>query len=123
MIGELKYYEPDPLTNFDGGWAIMFNKNKSYEIVLLCDKSLDWVEKNKPQPNTIVNFDIIPICYYDSENKTGFHKFVGRLEFVLTEEINEITSEFHSQNPFKNTIFDFVNWLKVNNYKIVKNDR
>ena len=83
MKGYLKYYEPfeDNGYTSPGGWWLKTTKewDVNGQSFSLSDESKEWVKETNPPKLMEVDFDVIPVCYYDEKTQKGYHKFVGKI--------------------------------------------
>jgi hypothetical protein len=131
MKGTLKYYEPDSEVNYPGGWAVQDQgdiiNRRTYQP---SKKSLNWIKYNDVPKVMEVEFDVIPDCYFSEDENKGYHRFVAEINF--NNNVSDYLDGFINQfgdgplgelDPEKWTALDFLEWLKLNKFKIVKNDR
>lgn len=130
MKGTLKYYEPDSEVNYPGGWAVQDDGDiinvRTYSP---CKKSLNWINSNNTPKEMVVEFEVIPECYFSEIENKGYHKFVAKIDF--NNDVSDYLPGFIEQfgdgplgelDPEEWTALNFLEWLKLNKYKIVKND-
>ena len=128
MKGTLKYYEPDSEVNYPGGWAVQDQggiiNRRTYSP---CKKSLSWIEDNNPPKEMEVEFEVIPECYFSETENKGYHTFVAKIDF--NNDVSDYLPGFIEQfgdgplgelDPEEWGALEFLKWLEVNNYKIVK---
>jgi hypothetical protein len=129
MKGQLKYYEPDSEVNYPGGWAVRDQgdiiKLRTYE---LSKKSLDWIKHNDVPKVMEVEFEIIPDCYFSETENKGYHRFVAEVNFNNEEPnyLDGFIQQFSDGplgelDPKEWNTLEFLKWLEINNYKIIKN--
>jgi hypothetical protein len=128
MKGTLKYYEPDSEVNYPGGWAVIDNggiiNRRSYQ---LSKKSLNWIKYNDTLKVMEVEFEVVPDCYFSEDENKGYHRFVAEINFnndtsnYLDGFINQFGGgPLGELDPEEWGALEFLRWLKVNNYKITK---
>jgi hypothetical protein len=128
MKGTLKYYEPDSEMNYPGGWAVQDQgdiiNRRSYQ---LSKKSLNWIKYNEVPKVMEVEFEVIPDCYFSEVENKGYHRFVAEINFNNSESdyLDGFINQF-GDGPLGELdaeewgALEFLQWLKVNNYKITK---
>ena len=83
MKGTLIYFEPDEETGYKGGWVIQIPTEKPYNNTFkICDKTINWIENNKPPNDMDIEFTVFCDCYYDEKTNTASHGLLAKINNI-----------------------------------------